>query len=116
MTGDRRGAGLLSLGMKRPGREADHFLPPSTEVTNTWSYNHERLHGCKQELTSSELLLPVKATSHLGHEPNAVMLTRISAGTKGVQGENYTDCFGVTFDMKVYLEKQHQEAVDITRA
>jgi len=25
-------------GVKRPGREVDHSLPPSTEVKNEWSY------------------------------------------------------------------------------
>jgi hypothetical protein len=28
----------LSLGVKRPGREADHSPPSSAEVKNTWSY------------------------------------------------------------------------------
>jgi len=28
----------LSLGVKRPGREADHSPPSSTEVKNAWSY------------------------------------------------------------------------------
>jgi hypothetical protein len=31
-------AGTLSLGVKRQGREADHSLPTSAEVMNTWSY------------------------------------------------------------------------------
>jgi hypothetical protein len=30
--------GALSLGVKRPGREADHSPPSSTEVNNAWSY------------------------------------------------------------------------------
>jgi hypothetical protein len=30
--------GALSLGIKRPGREADHSHPPSVEVKNAWSY------------------------------------------------------------------------------
>jgi hypothetical protein len=30
--------GALSLGVKRPGREADHSRPSSAEVKNTWSY------------------------------------------------------------------------------
>jgi len=30
--------GALSLGVKRPGRKADHSLPSSTEVKNAWSY------------------------------------------------------------------------------
>jgi hypothetical protein len=31
--------GALSLGVKRPGREADHSPPPSAEIKNVWSYN-----------------------------------------------------------------------------
>jgi hypothetical protein len=30
--------GVLSLGVKRPGREADHSPPPSAEVKNACSY------------------------------------------------------------------------------
>jgi hypothetical protein len=30
--------GALSLSVKRPGREADHSPPSSTEVKNAWSY------------------------------------------------------------------------------
>jgi hypothetical protein len=30
--------GALSLGVKRPGREADHLHPSSAEVKNLWSY------------------------------------------------------------------------------
>jgi hypothetical protein len=30
--------GALSLGLKRPGREADHSLPSCSEVKNVWSY------------------------------------------------------------------------------
>jgi hypothetical protein len=30
--------GALSLGVKRPGREADHSPPSSAEVKNVWSY------------------------------------------------------------------------------
>jgi hypothetical protein len=40
--------GALSLGVKRPGREADHSPPSSAEVKNAWSYNSAfpiRLHG-----------------------------------------------------------------------
>jgi hypothetical protein len=32
------GTGALSLGVKRPGREADHSPPCSTDVKNEWSY------------------------------------------------------------------------------
>jgi hypothetical protein len=38
----------LSLGVKRPGREANHSLPSSAEVKNAWSYTFTppiRLHG-----------------------------------------------------------------------
>jgi hypothetical protein len=31
-------AGVLSLGVKRPGSEADHPLPSSADVKNAWSY------------------------------------------------------------------------------
>jgi hypothetical protein len=40
--------GALSLGIKRPGREADHSPPSSAEVKNAWSYTSTppvRLHG-----------------------------------------------------------------------
>jgi len=30
--------GALSLGLKLPGREADHSPPSSAEVKNVWSY------------------------------------------------------------------------------
>jgi hypothetical protein len=30
--------GALSLGVKRPGREADHSSPSSAEIKNAWSY------------------------------------------------------------------------------
>jgi hypothetical protein len=40
--------GTLSLGVKQPGREADHLPPSSTEVKNAWNYTSTppiRLHG-----------------------------------------------------------------------
>jgi len=40
--------GALSLGVKQPGREADHSPPSSAEVENAWSYipiPPIRLHG-----------------------------------------------------------------------
>jgi hypothetical protein len=40
--------GALSLGVKRPGREADHSFPPSVETKNAWSYSSTppvRLYG-----------------------------------------------------------------------
>jgi hypothetical protein len=42
------GTGALFLGVKRPGREADHSPPSSAEVKNGWSYTSTppiRLHG-----------------------------------------------------------------------
>jgi hypothetical protein len=30
--------GAISLGVKRPGREADHSPPSSTDVKNAWRY------------------------------------------------------------------------------
>jgi len=44
----QRIAGALSLGVMRPGREADHSLPSSADVNNPWSYISTppiRLHG-----------------------------------------------------------------------
>jgi hypothetical protein len=41
-------SGALSLGVKRPGHEADHSPPSSAEVKNAWSYTSTppiRLHG-----------------------------------------------------------------------
>jgi hypothetical protein len=41
-------SGALSLGVKRPGREADHSPPSSADVKNAWSYTSThpiRLHG-----------------------------------------------------------------------
>jgi hypothetical protein len=32
------GTGALSLGLKRPGREADHSPTSSAEIKNAWSY------------------------------------------------------------------------------
>jgi hypothetical protein len=32
--------GALSLGLKRPGREANHSLPTNAEAKNTWMYTH----------------------------------------------------------------------------
>jgi len=40
--------GALSLGVKRPGREAHHSPPSSAEVKNAWNYTSTppiRLHG-----------------------------------------------------------------------
>jgi hypothetical protein len=34
----QREPGILSLGLKRPGREADHSRPASAEVKNLWTY------------------------------------------------------------------------------
>jgi hypothetical protein len=32
------GIGAVSLGVKRPGREAYHSSPPSAKIKNAWSY------------------------------------------------------------------------------
>jgi hypothetical protein len=32
------GTGVLSLGIKRPGRKSDHSPPPTGEIKNAWSY------------------------------------------------------------------------------
>jgi len=37
--------GALSLGVKRPGREADHSPPSSAEVKNAWSYTSVKAQG-----------------------------------------------------------------------
>jgi hypothetical protein len=42
------GTGVLSLGIKRPGREADHSSLSSAKVKNAWSYTSTppmRFHG-----------------------------------------------------------------------
>jgi hypothetical protein len=44
----QRVPGALSMGVKQPGREADHSLPSSAEVKNEWSHTSTppiRLHG-----------------------------------------------------------------------
>jgi hypothetical protein len=44
----QRVTGALSLGVKRPGREADNSPPSSAEVKNGWSYTSTppiRIHG-----------------------------------------------------------------------
>ena len=33
------GTGILLLGVKRPGRDVNHALPPSADVKNEWSCN-----------------------------------------------------------------------------
>jgi hypothetical protein len=50
--------GALSLGIKRPGREADHSPPSSTEVKHAWSYTSTppiRFHGVLSEGISTIL-------------------------------------------------------------
>jgi hypothetical protein len=37
------GTGDFSLGINRPGREADHSPPSSTDVKNAWSYTPSSL-------------------------------------------------------------------------
>jgi len=48
---------FLSLGVKRPGREADHLFPSSAEVKNTWRYTSTppiRLHGVVLSLKKAQ--------------------------------------------------------------
>jgi hypothetical protein len=60
----------LSLGVKRPGRKADHSPPPSAEVKNAWSYTSNlpiRLHGAVFKFsTGTTLPLPFYIYEHLG--------------------------------------------------
>jgi hypothetical protein len=54
----------LSLGVRRPGREADHSPPSSAGVKNVWSYTSTPLiclHGRRRTGT----LLPLQFTFHL---------------------------------------------------
>jgi hypothetical protein len=57
------GTRALSLGVKRPGHEADHSLPSSAEVKNAWSYTSTppiRLHDVVLSQTQGQLyLLPL---------------------------------------------------------
>jgi hypothetical protein len=34
----QRAPGAISLGVKRPGRDAEHLPPSSAKVNNAWSY------------------------------------------------------------------------------
>jgi hypothetical protein len=52
--------GALSLGLKRPGREADHSPPSSAEVKNAWSCISTppiRLHGVVLSQAQGKLYL-----------------------------------------------------------
>jgi hypothetical protein len=52
--------GALSLGVKRPGCEADHSPPSSAEVKNAWSYTSTptvRLHGVVLSPAQGQLYL-----------------------------------------------------------
>jgi len=40
------GGGVLSLGLKRPKRKADHSPTSNVEVTNEWSYTSAPLYAC----------------------------------------------------------------------
>jgi hypothetical protein len=49
--------GALSLGVKRPGREADHSPPSSAEVKNAWNYTFTpqiRLHDVVLSLKKAQ--------------------------------------------------------------
>jgi hypothetical protein len=52
-----------SLGVKRPGREADHSPPPSVEVNNAWSCTSThpiRLHGVVLKVSTVTTLPYIK--------------------------------------------------------
>jgi len=62
------GTGALSLGVRKPRREADHSPPSSAEVTNAWSYNSTPQYAFKawcsvKKSTGTTLPLPLKLTS-----------------------------------------------------
>jgi len=58
---------VLTTGVKRPGREADHSLPPSAEVKNAWKFTSTP-HTCSwrgaslRTRTTLPLPLPFNAT------------------------------------------------------
>jgi hypothetical protein len=49
----------LSLGIKRPGRQADHSPPSSAEIKNAWSYTSVPPYVLMALCTGTSLLLPV---------------------------------------------------------
>jgi hypothetical protein len=63
-------SGALSLGVKRPGREADHSPPSSAEVKNAWSYTSTTQYAfmawCSVKSTGTTLRLPFKLRDILG--------------------------------------------------
>jgi hypothetical protein len=63
--------GALSVGVKWPGREADHSLPSSAEVKNAWSYTSTppvHLHGLVLSYsTGITLPLPDITSTLCGH-------------------------------------------------
>jgi hypothetical protein len=62
----------LSLGVKRPGRKADHSPPSSAEVKNAWSYTSTpsiRLHGVVLSY-STGMKKQVAACHYLEHPLN----------------------------------------------
>jgi hypothetical protein len=58
----------LSLGVKRPGRKADHSPPYSTEVENAWSY------------TSTTSICHRGRGAQLKHRDNFTFYSRCTAG------------------------------------
>jgi hypothetical protein len=67
--------GALSLGVKRPKREADHSPPSSAEVKNAWSYTSTppfRLHGVVFSQTAEKTLpLPLPSSLHACRWPSS---------------------------------------------
>jgi hypothetical protein len=47
----------LSLGLKRPGREADHSSPTSAEVKNAWSFTSNTPSWRGAQLNTGTILL-----------------------------------------------------------
>jgi hypothetical protein len=60
----------LSLGVKRPGREADHSPPSSAEVKNAWSYTstpqHVFMAWCLVKHRDFTLTVPITEASERG--------------------------------------------------
>jgi hypothetical protein len=59
--------GVLSPGVKRPGREADHQLPSSFEVKNEWIYTSAssiRLHGVDEVIFTFTSIIKFQFVQH----------------------------------------------------
>jgi hypothetical protein len=63
--------GTLSLGVKWPGREADHSPPSSCEVKNEWSYTFTppiRLHGVVHRDNFNFTTSPIHSDSEMNQQ------------------------------------------------